>query len=100
MTIPFFARRCDVCGAGPVNVPVERLIKNLEALAKSEPINVEARFNLARAHSMAYAQKTDFAQVSRGRENKGVWFGYEPPHIPFAVKPTSDRRSSRQQWRT
>jgi tetratricopeptide (TPR) repeat protein len=73
-----------------VNVPVERLIKNLDALAKNDPRNVEVRFNLARAHAMAYALRTESAQVWKGRENEGVWFSYEPQHVPFTVKPTED----------
>jgi len=73
-----------------INVPVDRLIRNLEALAKTDPNNVEVRFNLARAHAMAYALRTESAQVWKGRENEGVWFGYEAQNIPFTVKSTDD----------
>jgi hypothetical protein len=73
-----------------INVPVERIIRNLEVLAKNDPKNVEVRFNLARAHAMAYALRTESAQVWKGRENEGVWFGYEASHVPFTVKPTDD----------
>lgn len=73
-----------------VNVPVARLIKNLDELAKNDLRNVEVRFNLARAHAMAYALRTESAQVWRGRENQGVWFGYDQPNVPFTVKPTGD----------
>lgn len=73
-----------------VNVPVERLITNLESLARNNPKNVEALLNLARAHAMAYAQRTETVQVWKGRENQGVWFGYDPPHVPFTVKPMDD----------
>ncbi|MEK6287528.1 MAG: hypothetical protein AABO57_17430 [Acidobacteriota bacterium] len=78
--------------AGPdlVKVPVARLIKNLDALAKNDPKNAEVRFNLARAHAMAYALRTESAQVWKGRESEGVWFSYEPQHVPFTVKPTDD----------
>src|SRR2546427_7668 len=69
-----------------VNVPVARLIKNLESLARDNPKNVEVRFNLARAHAMAYALRTESAQVWKGREDEGVWFDYEPRHVPFTVK--------------
>lgn len=51
-----------------VNIPVERLIKNLESLARDNPKNVEVRFNLARAHAMAYAQRTESVQILKGRE--------------------------------
>jgi hypothetical protein len=73
-----------------VNIPVERLIKNLEKLSSKDPANVEARFNLARAHAMAYALKTETAEVWRGKEDSGVWFGYHPAHVPFSVTPTDD----------
>jgi tetratricopeptide (TPR) repeat protein len=74
-----------------VNVPIERLTKNLEAIVKNNPKDVQLRFNLARAHAMAYALKTDTAQVRKGKENEGAWFGDEPSHVPFTVKPTSDQ---------
>jgi len=74
-----------------VDVPIERLIKNLETFLESNPGNVKVRFNLARAHAMAYALKTDTAQVWKSKENEGVWFGYEPKNIPFKVEPTADQ---------
>lgn len=70
-----------------VNVPVARLIRNLALLAKNNPKSVEARFNLARAHAMAYAQRAESLQGWKGRENQGVWFGYDPKNVPFTVKP-------------
>ena len=74
-----------------IDVPIERVIKNLETFLQSNPGNVTVRFNLARAHAMAYALKTDTAQVWKGREDQGVWFGYVPEHIPFKVEPTPDK---------
>ena len=73
-----------------VDVPVDRLIRNLEATAKNEPTNVTVRFNLARAHAMAFALRTDSAQVWKGRESEGVWFGYEPKAVPFEIQQTDD----------
>lgn len=73
-----------------INVPVERLIKNLEALAEADPKSVETRFNLARAHAMAYALRTESAQVLKGSEDEEVWFTYGTASIPFSVKPTND----------
>lgn len=73
-----------------VNVPVARLIRNLGTLARNDSKNVEVRFNLARAHAMAYALKTETAQVWKGKENEGVWFGYEASHIPFTVQPAAN----------
>ena len=72
-------------------VPVERLINNLETLAKQNPKDPKVRLNLARVHAMAYALKTDTAEVYKGRESKGAWFGYTPEHVPFDVKPTDDK---------
>ncbi len=73
-----------------VNVPVERLIKNLEKLAKRNPKDVQTRFNLARVHAMAFALKTDTTQIIKDYEKGGAWFGVEPEHVPFIVKPTDD----------
>lgn len=74
-----------------LNIPVKRLIKNLELLANKNRKNVEMRFNLARAHAMAYAQKSESVEVWKGRESEGVWFSYTPEHVPFTVKPTDDK---------
>jgi tetratricopeptide (TPR) repeat protein len=73
-----------------LDVPVDRLIRNLEATAKNEPANFEVRYNLARAHAMAFALKPDTAQVWKGRESEGVWFGYEPKAVPFDIQQTND----------
>lgn len=75
-----------------VNVPIDRLVTNLEAVAKKEPKNVAARLNVARAHGMAYASKADSAQVWRNKEERGVWFGFTPKLAPFEVKKTDDRK--------
>jgi hypothetical protein len=64
-------------------VPVERLVANLEAAVKKDPKDVQALVNLARVHGMTYALKTDTAQVRKGQEEKGPWFGYEPKFVPF-----------------
>jgi len=73
------------------NVPVERIAENLEAMAKKDSKDAKTRLNLARAHAMAYASKSDTAQVDKGRANNGVWFGFEPPHVPFKIKETDDK---------
>lgn len=72
------------------NVPVARVIENLEAIAKQHPKDATSRFNIARAHAMAFALKTETAPVWRGRETNGVWFSYTPAHVPFQTKPTED----------
>jgi hypothetical protein len=72
-------------------VPVERLVTNLEEAVKKDPKDVQALVNLARVHGMAYALKTDTAQVRKGQEARGPWFGYEPKFVPFSkVEKTDD----------
>jgi len=72
-------------------VPVERLVTNLERAVKKNPRDVQALVNLARVHGMAYALKTDTAPVQKGHEDRGPWFGYEPKLVPFStVKETED----------
>lgn len=71
-------------------VPVERLVTNLEAAVKKAPRSVQALVNLARVHGMAYALKTDTARVRKGKEELGPWFGYEPPFLPFGKVAKTD----------
>ena len=72
-------------------VPVERLVTNLEAAVKKDPKDVQALVNLARVHGMAFALKTDTAEVRKGQEEKGPWFGYKPKFVPFSeVEKTDD----------
>lgn len=79
-----------------VNVPIERLTKNLETLVEKNPKDAVAMFNLARAHAMAYALRTNTVEVRRDNESEGAWFGYAPPHVPFVVKPTNDLEKLKQ----
>ena len=68
-----------LCGAGWAmymrpdieQVPVARLVQNLEARLKDNPTDAQTMFNLARLHAMAYALKSDTAQVLKKREEKG-----------------------------
>lgn len=48
-----------------VEVPVDRVVANLESQIAGEPKNVTLIVNLARIHAMAYAQKTDGIPVAR-----------------------------------
>jgi len=66
-------------------VPVERLVTNLEAAVTKDPKNAQALVNLARVHGMAYALKTDAARVWKGHEEEGPWFGYVPKLVPFST---------------
>ena len=74
VTSPAFARfvRVDV-----EQVPVARLIENLEKIAEDNPASVEALLNLGRAHGMAYAQKSDPLRVPK------AYHGIQPPTVPF-----------------
>jgi len=74
-----------------INVPIERLIRNLEALAEKDPKRVETQFNLARVHAIAYALRTESAQILQPREDDGVWFPPGMASIPSSVKPTNDK---------
>jgi tetratricopeptide (TPR) repeat protein len=72
------------------NVPIDRLIVNLEKLSRDTPADVALRLNIARAHAMAYAYKTNTAQIQRGNEKLGVWTGHEPSYTQLAVKKAAD----------
>jgi tetratricopeptide (TPR) repeat protein len=78
-----------------IKVPVDRLIKNLESQAVSKPDDASVLLNLARLHAMAYALKTDTAEVWKGKENAGAWFGYEPRHVPFDAQPSQNEAQLR-----
>jgi hypothetical protein len=77
------------------NVPIDRLVANLERLAREDPADIPVRLNLARVHAMAYAYKTNTAQVAKGRERAGAFTGFEPVHTQFAVKTAPDAASER-----
>src|SRR5207302_692914 len=72
-------------------IPVDQLVKNLEMLADKNPKDAKYRLNLARAHAMAYALKTDTTEYNkRGGMANGAWFGYTPKHVPFIAKKPED----------
>jgi hypothetical protein len=73
-----------------IDVPVDQLIEKLQEQVRLNPKNVGAQHNLARAHAMAYAMRTDTLRADRNAEEQGVWFGYAPIDIPFDVRPTED----------
>lgn len=70
--------------------PIDRLVDNLAAQVEAKPKDAKLRHNLARVHAMAYASKSETAPTVKGRGQTGVWFGYEPRHVPFVNKPTDD----------
>ena len=63
-------------------VPVDRLTANLAEEVKKDPKNPKAVLNLARAHAMAYSLKANELPVNKKKPD-GVWFGHEPPIVPF-----------------
>jgi tetratricopeptide (TPR) repeat protein len=70
-----------------VDVPVERLIQNMEQIAAASPGDARIRINLARVHAMAYALKmtpTQTTKALRNRDADGAWFGYEARPVPFS----------------
>lgn len=71
-------------------VPVQRIVENLEQLAKEDAKNADLRVNLARAHAMAFALNASDAEVNKRDPSSGAWFGYEPAHVPFQVMSTED----------
>lgn len=74
-------------------VPVARLIENLEKEVKDNPKKAEPLLNLARAHAMAYAKKAE--ELETNKRGGGVWFGFEPPLVPFGkVEKTDDKEAA------
>lgn len=94
------ASRGEYAPAELEQVPVERLIANLEEVVKKSPRDVQALVNLAHVHGMAYALKTDTAQVRKGQEARGPWFGYEPKLIPFSTVHKTDDADKQKAART
>ncbi len=72
-------------------VPVARLLKTLEEAVQKNPKDVQAVLNLGRLHAMAYSLRSEEVPVDAKRPEAGVWFGYEPPLVPFnSVTKTDD----------
>jgi len=72
------------------NVPLDRLVANLEASIAKEPRNADLRVNLARAHVMAFALKTATIPVVRGMETKGPANKWLRENEQPQVTPTAD----------
>ena len=71
-----------------LDIPLSRLIENLEAKVKKSPDDPKSHHHLARVHAMAFAKNLDDkAEVKlsvKGGEDS-VWFGYVPAHVPYAT---------------
>ncbi len=73
------------------NVPVDRLVANLEQELKAKPRDVGVLINLARVYSMAFAEKRD--TIPTGRMN-APWLGYgSPRHEQFEVRSATDAKA-------
>lgn len=74
-----------------VEVPIDRIITNLEKDAEADPKSAATRHALARLHAMAYALRADTMKVRKRDQEKGpAWFGYEPKNMPFQATPSQD----------
>ncbi len=76
------------------NVPIDRVLANLEKRVSENPADVGTRVNLARLHAMAWATKTETATVikrpSPGRAVGDPDFGVRPGFQGVDVRQTSD----------
>src|SRR5688572_16599382 len=70
-------------------VPVDRLLGNLERVAKENPAGVQPQLNLARLHAMAYALKSDTLPAVNLRSGDKSEIPYYPPGstVPESVHP-------------
>lgn len=78
------------------NVPVERVVANLERQVAERPKDAGVRVNLARVHAMAYAQKVRTVPTPNDDGKRGVvlWAGeFVPDFRQFEVKSTSDPKA-------
>lgn len=67
------------------DIPVKRLIANLKDRAEEEPKNAKILEHLARVHAMAYCKDyTDDVNVKIQPDADGLWFGFQPRHVPYA----------------
>jgi tetratricopeptide (TPR) repeat protein len=72
-------------------VPLERLTKNLDEAIKKNPKDANAVLNLARVHAMAYSLRSEEVPVN-AKEPNAIWFGYEPPIVPFRDVAKTDNK--------
>jgi tetratricopeptide (TPR) repeat protein len=73
------------------NVPIDRLVANLERELKADPTNVQTLINLARLHAMAYALKVDEFPAGQLKPDQPELPSYPPgsSQIPGAVRPAT-----------
>jgi hypothetical protein len=84
------------------DIPLQRLLANLEERVKAEPTDNEVLHQLARTHAMAYASKIGDADPVKSHVGWGEkkfeqpWFGYQPPHVPFHDVVPSDVAATKE----
>ena len=81
------------------NVPVARLVTNLERELATNPKNPEIHLRLARLYAMAYTANTDElpARVVAGKDQppkQEAWFGHEPNVLPEKLPPGTERTAA------
>jgi hypothetical protein len=82
------------------NVPVARLVANIEKELAADPKNPDLHLRLARLYAMAYAANTTELPVTvlAGADRtprQEVWFGHEPNLIPRLAPGTTRTESSK-----
>jgi tetratricopeptide (TPR) repeat protein len=83
------------------DIPITRLLANLEASRAADPGNVQHEINIARLYGMAYALRSGQVPSIKGRQEKEEpWYGYAPNLVPYTSKPLSDaeRQSEAATW--
>jgi hypothetical protein len=78
------------------NVPVARLVANLERELAADPKNADIHLRLARLYAMAYAANAEELPVTvlagpDKRVKQEVWFGHEPNLVPTQIPPGTAR---------
>ncbi len=68
-------------------VPVQRLIENLSRRVAEAPSDLEARFTLARVHTMAYKLRATEVQVWPNDPLRPQWPGWKAAHQQFTSPP-------------
>ena len=76
-------------------IPVDRLVANLEIIAKERPKDFWVQVNIGRAHGMAYAQKVETVLAMRVKgarpEDMSPFVQLDAPYVPFRrVELTND----------
>ena len=82
-----------------VDVPVGRLIANIEAASKKKPKDAALQHHLARAHAVAYARNLDSdgkVKQQKGKDANAIWFGFNPPHVPYASPQRAPKRGKKE----